>query len=211
MTKQERASEINRLLKLQFPNIEPPLHHKNGYELLMATILSAQTTDVRVNLVTPALFAKYPTVELLAKADVRDIAEIIKTIGFHNSKARFLKGAAEIIVNNFGGKVPDTMEDLITLPGVARKVASVVLWQWYHKNIGFTVDTHVIRLANWFGLTDSKDPKKIEKDLMKLFPQDEWGDVSLRLILLGRSQLPAKKPAYKGTVWEPLLVNIIDR
>lgn len=208
MTTQERANEINRLLKQQFPKIEPPLHHKNAYELLMATILSAQTTDVSVNKVTPALFAKYPTVEAMAETAVAEIAEIIKTIGFHNSKAKFLKGAAEIMMRDFNGKVPDTMEELITLPGVGRKVASVVLWQWFHKNIGFTVDTHVIRLANWFGLTDSKDPKKIEKDLMELFPQGEWGDVSLRLILLGRSQLPARNPQYKGTIWEPLLVGI---
>lgn len=208
MTIQERANEILRLLKKQFPHIEPPLHHSNVHELLFATILSAQTTDAAVNKVTPILFAKYPTIQAMADGEISEIAEILKTIGFHNSKAKFLKSSAQLLVTKFGGKVPDTMSELMELPGVARKVASVVLWQGFGKNDGFTVDTHVIRLANWFGLTESKDPKKIEQDLIKLFPREEWGDTSLRLILLGRSQLPAKKPAYIGTVWEPLLVNI---
>lgn len=208
MTTQQRADEILRLLKIQFPTFEIPLNHSNAHELLFATILSAQTTDVAVNKVTPILFAKYPTIEAMANADVSEISEILKTIGFHNSKAKFLKASAQLLINKFGAKVPDTMAELMELPGVARKVASVVLWQWFKKNDGFTVDTHVIRLSDWFGLTQHKDPKKIEKDLMKLFPQAEWGDTSLRLILLGRSQLPARSPRYKDTVWEALLVNL---
>lgn len=211
MTVQQRADKILELLKQEIPNPKPALKHSNAHELLFATILSAQTLDARVNLVTPTLFKKYPTIEDFAKAKVEDIAEIIKSIGFYNSKARFLKTSAQKIMQNFGGKVPDNIQDLTTLTGVARKTASVVLWQWFGKNEGFTVDTHVIRLSNWFGLTKSHDPKVIEQDLMKLFPREEWGNTSLRLILLGRSVLPARKPQYKGTVWEGLLVNIEDK
>lgn len=202
MDKQTKANEILKLLKQTFPTLEIPLHHRNSYELLIATILSAQTTDVSVNKVTPVLFAKYPTPQDLAQADVRDLENIIKTIGFHHIKSKNIKAAAQMIMQDFGGKVPETMEDLIKLPGVGRKVASVVLWHAFGKNIGFTVDTHVIRLSNWFGLTESKDPKKIEQDLMQLFPQEEWGDTSLRLILLGRTLLTARNPRYKGTLWE---------
>lgn len=205
---QARANKISELLKKKFPKPEIPLTHKSAFELLIATILSAQTTDASVNKVTPALFAKFPTPQALAKADIEDITSIIKTIGFYNSKAKYIKSTAQKIVDNFGGEVPDTMQDLITLSGVARKTASVVLWQWFGKNEGFTVDTHVIRLSNWFGLTKSQDPKVIEQDLMRLFPRDEWGATSLRMILLGRTQLMAKNPQYKNTEWEELLVNI---
>ncbi len=196
------------MLKQKYPKISIPLDHSSAHELLFATILSAQCTDVRVNQVTPRLFAKYKTIEDYAESDIEVLKEIIKSTGFYNNKAKNIKAAAIKILNDFDGKVPDTMEELTSLPGVARKTASVVLWQWFGKNEGFTVDTHVIRLSNWFGLSEGKNAVKIERDLIKLFPREEWGPSSLRMILLGRELLKARNPQYEGTEWEELLVNI---
>lgn len=181
-----RAQEILTILKAQFPHLVIPLDHRNGFELLIATILSAQTTDLKVNTVTPEIFKLYPTAADLAAADVADVARILKPLGLYNTKAKNITAAAKLIQSNFHGEVPDTLEGLMSLPGVARKVATVVLAQWFHRNEGFTVDTHVIRLSQKYGLTKFSDPKRIELDLMKLFPQDEWADTSLRLILHGR-------------------------
>lgn len=208
MVNKEKAKRLMQLLKKEFPKPAIPLDHSNAHELLFATILSAQCTDARVNLVTPQLFAKYKTIEDYAAADIEELKQIIRSTGFYNNKAKNIIAAAQKVRDDFGGKVPDNMEDMLTLPGVARKTASVVLWQWFGKNEGFTVDTHVIRLANWFGLTKEKDPVKIERDLMELFPREEWGPTSLRMILLGRKTLTARNPQYKGTVWEPFLSNL---
>lgn len=207
MTKQELAVKISNLLKAEFPNPQIPLHHSSAHELLFATILSAQCTDARVNLVTPTLFKRYLQVSDYAKADFQELKQIIRSTGFYNNKAKNIIATAQKILNDFGGEVPDNMTDLLKLPGVARKTATVVLWQWFGKNEGFTVDTHVIRLANWLGLTNHKDPVKIEQDLMQLFPQPEWGITSLRLILLGRTVLTAKQPKHVGTVWEKVVYN----
>lgn len=197
-----RNSKILALLKTQFPKVSCPLNHSSAHELLFATILSAQCTDARVNLVTPTLFAKYKTVQDFADADPDELKQIIRSTGFYNNKAKNIIAAAQKIITNFGGKVPDTMEELITLPGVARKTANVLLHQWFHQNVGITVDTHVIRVSKWLGLTKNTDPVKIEQDLMQQFPQEEWGDLSLRLIFLGRQILTARNPQYKGTEWE---------
>ncbi len=207
MTKQERADRISELLKKEFPKPAIPLNHSNAYELLFATILSAQCTDAKVNQITPVMFAKYKAVADYANANPEELKQIIRSSGFYNNKAKNIIGAAKMIVQDFHAKVPDNMSDLLKLPGVARKTASVLLWQWFGKNEGFTVDTHVIRLANWFGLTTHKDPVKIEQDLCKLFPREEWGATSLRLILLGRKTLMARNPQYKGTIWEKYLVS----
>jgi len=202
---QQKAALISRLLKVEFPILEIPLNHTNAFELLIATILSAQTTDVSVNKITPELFTKYPTPQALANADIEDLKRILRTIGFFNVKAKHIQNTAQLIVQNFDGQVPQTIPELITLPGVARKVATVVLWQWFGKNEGFTVDTHVLRLAKWLGLSKHTDPVKVEKDLMQLFPQSEWGETSLRLIFLGRSVLTARNPKLFATAWQKLV------
>lgn len=207
MNKKQKAQKIGLLLAEAYPNPSIPLQHRNAHELLIATMLSAQTTDKKVNEVTPALFYRYPTIKDFAEADLEELKGYIKQIGLYNTKAERIIKVAKIIGEDFNGVVPDNMEDLLKLPGVARKTASVVLWQWFGKEEGFTVDTHVIRLANWFGLTEYKDAKRIEKDLMELFPRNEWGITSLRMILLGREVLTARNPQYQGTVWEELTVS----
>jgi endonuclease-3 len=206
MTSQETATAILPLLKKEFPDPQPQLNHTNAYELLFAVILSAQCTDERVNKTTPALFARYPELKDYAEADLEELTGLLRSINFFNNKAKNIKAAAQKIITDFGGEVPGNMADLVTLPGVARKTANVVLHQWFEKNEGFVVDTHVIRLANWFGLTTHSDPVKIEKDLMEVFPQEEWGDTALRIVLLGRKTLTARNPQYKGTVWEKFIL-----
>jgi endonuclease III len=190
--RKQRATEILSILKDQFPILTIPLDHRNGFELLIATILSAQTTDLKVNTVTPELFARYPDAETLAAAQREDVAGILKPLGLYNTKARNIIAAAALVNTRFHGQVPDTLGGLMELPGVARKVATVVLAQWFKRNEGFTVDTHVIRLAQKYGLTEYSDPKRIEQDLMQLFPQDEWADTSLRLIFHGRNCCKAR-------------------
>jgi endonuclease-3 len=171
------------------------LHHEGAFELLVATILSAQTTDVGVNRVTPVLFAKYPTPDALAKAQPAVLEQIIKSTGYFRSKTRSLIGMANALVDNFGGKVPDTMEDLVTLPGVGRKTANVVLGSAFGKNVGIVVDTHVKRLSERLGLTKNTDPAKIEQDLMRQVPQKDWSLWSHLLIFHGRQVCFARKPA----------------
>jgi endonuclease-3 len=205
MDKQEKAAKVAALLKQKYPTLKQPLNHSNAHELLFATILSAQCTDVRVNQITPTLFTRYPLISDYAQCELAELKQIIRPLGFFNNKAKNIQGAAQKIISEFNGQVPDNMPDLLKLPGVARKTASVVLWQWYGKNEGFTVDTHVLRLSKWFGFTEHTDPVKVEQDLMQLFPQADWGDMSLRIILLGRELLTARNPQYKGTEWEEFL------
>lgn len=170
MTNKEKVLEIIKRLKKVYPNPRTALRFKNPFELLIATILSAQATDVSVNLATPALFKKYPKPEDLAKASAHDIDQSIKNINFHTGKARTIKAAAQMLVDKFNGNVPDNMGDLDSLPGVARKTANVVLSNAFDKNEGVVVDTHVMRLSRKLGLTDQKDPAKIEQDLMEIVP-----------------------------------------
>jgi endonuclease-3 len=190
----KHSKEILTILKKHYPNAQCALTHHNAWELLVATILSAQCTDVRVNLVTPVLFKKYPGPEQLAKADLEVIKKIIRTTGFYNNKAKSIKGAAQMVMQDFKGKVPDNMEDLVKLPGVARKTANVVLGVWFKKNEGVVVDTHVIRLAGRLGLTKNTQPEKIEWDLMVTYPQKEWERISTLLIHHGRKICNARKP-----------------
>lgn len=188
----QEVKKFMEILEKERPVVKIPLDHSNLHELLFATMLSAQATDVRVNVVTPALFKRFPKVEDYAAASVDEIREFIKSINFFNNKAKNIKAAAEMIVRDFGGKVPDTLEDLMKLPGVARKTANVVLGQGFHKEEGFVVDTHVIRLAQKYGFTKHKDPINIEKDMMAQFPQESWTDTSIRIILHGRTCCKAK-------------------
>lgn len=167
---------------------------KRPWTLLFAVILSAQCTDKRVNQVTPILFKKFPDLESYAVRPLEEIEQVIRSTGFFRSKAKSLKGSAQKIILDYGGVLPDTMEDLTALPGVGRKTANVILWNVFHKNIGFVVDTHVGRISYRVGLTLHKDPIKIEKDLMKKLPPDQWGVLSHRLVQFGRDTCTARNP-----------------
>jgi endonuclease-3 len=189
-----RATEIVQRLERVYPDAACALEHHNAFELLCATILSAQCTDARVNLVTPILFARYPTPEALARASQSSVEEIIRSTGFFRNKARSLIGMAQAIVANHGGRVPRTMEELRMLPGVGRKTANVVLGNAYGVSEGIAVDTHVARLSQLLGLTQQADPVKIERDLMSLFPRDKWALLSHLLIFHGRQVCIARRP-----------------
>ncbi|HAI10802.1 MAG TPA: endonuclease III [Phycisphaerales bacterium] len=194
----DRAARLYAQLEQLYPEAHCALDHRNAFELLVATILSAQCTDERVNMVTPALFKKYPTPQKMAKATQQKLEELVRTTGFYRNKAKNILGAATRIVEVFDGKVPNTMDDLLSLPGVARKTANVVLGNAFGINVGIVVDTHVGRLAWRMGLLrnarDTKDAVKIEKDLIPLFEQDNWTMLSHLLISHGRSLCKARKP-----------------
>jgi len=181
-----KANEIYDQLFKRYPDAHCALNYKTSLELLFATILSAQSTDIGVNKATPALFEAFPTVEDYAIATPEEIEPYISSIGLFRSKAKSLHTSAQMIVNEFGGKVPDNMNDLVKLRGVARKTANVVLGNAFNKNEGVVVDTHVGRLANRFRLSKESKPEKIEQDLMKLFPQDQWTMLSHLLVRHGR-------------------------
>lgn len=194
MTTSKRVQGILGGLAKAYPKAECALKHRNAWELLVATILSAQCTDARVNMVTPALFAKYPTPEAMARVGAEALEPEIRSTGFYRNKAKSIAGAAERIVTVYQGKVPDTMEDLLTLPGVARKTANVVLGVWFHKATGVVVDTHVDRVSHRLELTKNKAAEKIEQDLMRQIPQSEWIMFSHRVIAHGRQVCVARKP-----------------
>ncbi len=185
---------VAEILADERPEVPIPLDHRNAYELLAAVILSAQCTDARVNQVTPALFARYPTPADLAVAEQADVEEIIHSTGFFRAKAENLIGMAQALEERHGGEVPGTMEELVTLPGVGRKTASVILGQWFGVP-AIAVDTHVLRLSKRLGLTEHDDPVRVERDLMQVWPRDMWADTGLRLILHGRDTCPARRPA----------------
>ena len=192
MTREEKAKEIIKRLSKVYPHPKTALHHANALELLVATILSAQTTDKTVNFVTPELFKKYKTARDYANAPLEELDSMVKRVNFHNNKAKSIKAAATIIAEKYNGRVPDTMEELDALPGVARKTANVVLGNAFKKAEGVVVDTHVMRLSQRFGLTTQKTPEKIEEDLMKIIPKDKWIDFSHLLINFGRDYCPAR-------------------
>jgi endonuclease-3 len=189
-----RARKVLRGLKRAYPDAECALHHDGPFQLLAATILSAQCTDERVNMVTPALFEKFPTAETLAKGRIRDIERIVKSTGFFRAKAKSLKGMAQGLVADHGGEFPREVEDLVKLPGVGRKTANVVLGVCYGIASGVVVDTHVRRISNLLGLTTEDNPEKIEKDLMGLLPKKEWIAYSHRIIHHGRKICIARRP-----------------
>ncbi len=189
-----RAAKVYKQLEQLYPDAHCALDHGSPFQLLVATILSAQCTDVRVNLVTPALFKAYPTPRKMALAKITHLEELVKTTGFFRNKARNIQGAALAIVQDHEGNVPDTMEELLKLPGVARKTANVVLGNAFNKNIGVVVDTHVGRLSVRLGWTTETDPKKVERDLMALFPQKNWTMLSHLLIHHGRGPCRARNP-----------------
>ena len=193
-TREQRACEIMRRLGELYPEAHIALDYDTPWHLLVAVILSAQTTDVGVNKVTPPLFARFPGPDELAGADVDEVEAIVRPTGFFHNKTKSIMGAARMVVSEFGGRVPDTMEDLMRLPGVARKTANIVIANAYGKVEGIAVDTHVFRLAHRFGLSDEDDPNKVERDLCALLPRREWFGVNYRFIDHGRAVCTAKRP-----------------
>lgn len=192
-----RIETIWKILKAQYSKAHIMLLYANPWELLVAVILSAQCTDVRVNIVTATLFTKYKTLTDYAKANSKEFEQDIRSTGFYHNKAKHIIGAAGMVLNKFHGSVPNTMEELLTLPGVARKTANVVLWNAYHKNEGIAVDTHVLRLTERLHLVSPKaykNPVKTEQELMNIVPNSEWGNITYRLIDHGRAICQAKKP-----------------
>jgi endonuclease III len=204
------AEETIERLKSEYPGAKTALDWKNPLELLVATILSAQTTDVRVNAVTPTLFAKYPTAADYAAADPTELEEDIRPTGFFRNKAKSLRGMARALVNDHGGEVPRTMEDLVALPGVGRKTANVVLGNAFSIDEGVVVDTHVRRLSIRLGFTTHNDPEKIERDLMQTVPKRDWTVFSHLLILHGRSVCKARKPACEDCVVNDLCPSAFE-
>ncbi|WOB45586.1 endonuclease III [Thermoleptolyngbya oregonensis NK1-22] len=190
-----RALEILERLKRLYPNATCSLDYETPVQLLVATILSAQCTDERVNKVTPELFRRFPDAASMASADLAELEELVRSTGFYRNKAKNIQGACRKIVTDFGGQVPQTMEELLTLPGVARKTGNVVLAHAFGINAGVTVDTHVKRLSQRLGLTTHTEPVQIERDLMKLLPQPDWENWSIRLIYHGRAVCNARNPA----------------
>lgn len=206
-TAAERKARLDRILgelDRLYPNATCALHHSSAWELLVATILSAQCTDERVNKVTPGLFAKYPTIEDLANVSQDELANEIRSTGFFNNKAKSVRGAAQKILKDFGGEVPRNIEDLLTVPGAARKTSNVVLGVAFGIASGVVVDTHVQRITNRLDLTKEQDPVKIERDLVKLLPQARWIQFSHQVIHFGRGICVARKPRCGECPLEPI-------
>jgi endonuclease III len=200
----EEAAALGARLAELWPDAVVELDHRDAYQLLVATILAAQSTDKMINTVTPALFAKYPDAAALARADQAELEKMVRSTGYFRTKAKYLIEMARAVVERHGGPIPDTMEALCALPGVARKTANVVLGCALGKNEGFIVDTHVTRLAARLGLTQETDPVKIEQDLMALVPQDQWTHFANRLIWHGRRVCEAKHPKCEQCALAPL-------
>ena len=192
--KKQRALEILIRLKRLYPEAPCTLNYETPVQLLVATILSAQCTDERVNQVTPALFQQFPDAPALAEADLEELEKLIRSTGFYRNKAKNIKAACRLIVEKYKGQVPKLMEQLLELPGVARKTANVVLAHAYDIHMGVTVDTHVKRLSYRLGLTEHTDPIRIERDLILLLPQEDWENWSIRLVYHGRAVCKARKP-----------------
>jgi endonuclease-3 len=200
----ERIAAILVALAKTYPNVVCALNHTSAWELTVATILSAQCTDARVNLVTPALFKAFPTPKDMANASLPELEELIRTTGFFRNKAKSIQGAAKAVVEEFGNQVPQTMDEMLRLPGVARKTANVVLGSWYEIAVGVVVDTHVLRLSRRLELTKNTTPEKVEQDLMKIVPQPRWIDFSHELIHHGRQVCVARTPKCADCALETL-------
>jgi endonuclease III len=206
MTKNNRAKAILQVLQELYPEPKAELNYTHDYEFLFAVIMSAQTTDKQVNKLTDKLYLKYQSLDSFANSDLDQLILDMSSIGLFRAKAKNIKAAAKMLIDEFGSKVPDTIEEIIKIPGAARKTANVVTGDYFKKNYGIAVDTHVIRLSNNFGLTKHQDPLKIEQDLKKLFPKSQWANMSLRLILYGRYYYPAHKNNHEGPLSD-LVVN----
>ncbi|WP_441339442.1 endonuclease III [Oscillatoria sp. FACHB-1407] len=206
--KKHRALEILVRLKRLYPDATCSLNYETPVQLLVATILSAQCTDERVNMVTPELFRRFPDAAALASAELSEIETLVRSTGFYRNKAKNIQAACRMIVTEYGGEVPKLMEELLKLPGVARKTANVVLAHAYGINAGVTVDTHVKRLSNRLGLTEHDDPVRIERDLIELLPQPDWENWSIRLIYHGRAVCMARNPACERCLLADLCPSV---
>jgi endonuclease III len=206
----ERVAAILAALRKAYPDVVCALQHRNAWELTVATILSAQCTDVRVKIVTPELFKRFPTPKAMAAGSLPEIEELIRTTGFFRNKAKNIQGAARVVVEEFGGKVPETMDEILRLPGVARKTGNVVLGSWYKIPAGVVVDTHVLRLSKRLELTRETTPEKVERDLEKVIPKDRWIQFSHEMIHHGRAVCVARKPRCVDCTLEPLC-NAADK
>ena len=200
----ERIAAILKGLDEAYPDVECALHHTSPWELLVATILSAQCTDVRVNLATPALFKAFPTPKAMAAASLPELEELVRTTGFYRNKAKSIQGAGRVVTEEFSGEVPRTMEELLRVPGAARKTANVVLGSWYGIAVGVVVDTHVLRISRRLELTKETTPEKVERDLMRVIPQTKWIDYSHEIIFHGRQICIARKPKCADCTLERL-------
>jgi endonuclease III len=200
----EEIKKIIKRLRKEYPGSRVRLNHKSPFELLVSTMLAAQCTDNMVNKITPALFNKYKSPQAFSKAKLSELQKYIHSTGFYRNKAKNIIATAKKIIKDFNGKVPNTMEDLITLPGVARKTANIVLSASFNKAEGIAVDTHVKRLSNRLGLTKEKDPNKIEKDLLHIVPYKDWLDFNFLLVDHGRAICDAKKPLCKKCILKDL-------
>ncbi len=194
LAKKSRARSVIRQLKKIFPVAECALHHESAFQLLVATILSAQCTDERVNMATPELFRKYPDAAALKASTQKAVEKIVQPLGFFRNKAKNIRGMAAKLVDEFNGEIPQDIDKLVSLPGVGRKTASVVLGTWYGIPSGVVVDTHVRRISNLLGLTDSQNPEIIERHLMAIIPEKEWIEYSHRIIYHGRQTCIARRP-----------------
>lgn len=204
MGEKERASKVLSLLEKAYPQTDTVLEFRDSLELLVATILSAQCTDARVNMVTPHLFKKYKTAKDYANADVKTFEQEIHSTGFYHNKAKNIIGAAKMIVKDFNNKVPDNMDDLLRLPGIARKTANIILTYGFGKVVGIAVDTHVGRVSQRLGFSKNANPDKIEQDLLRLFPKEKWAEINSLLIDHGRAVCKAKKPLCEKCVIQKL-------
>ena len=200
----ERVAAILDALQKTYPKAKCALNHRRAWELLVATILSAQCTDVRVNLTTPALFAAFPTPKAMAAASLPELEELVRTTGFFRNKARSIQGAARMVTQEFGGEGPHTMQELLRIPGVARKTANVVLGSWFGIAVGVVVDTHVLRISRRLELTKETKPEKVEQDLIRVIPQAKWIDFSHEVIFHGRQVCYARKPRCADCTLERL-------
>lgn len=194
------GDEVVRKLDPLYPRIKTPLSHGDAFQLLIAVVLSAQTTDASVNRVVPALFARYPTPAAMARAPVRSLEKLVKSTGFFHVKARRIRDISRMVERDFSGRVPDTMEDLLKLPGVGRKTANIVLSAGFDQIEGIAVDTHVFRLSRRIGLTDKKTPERVEQDLMKITQRKDWARLTVLLILHGRTVCFARSPECERCV-----------
>ena len=208
--KRQRSLELLLRLKRLYPNATCTLTYQTPVQLLVATILSAQCTDARVNKVTPTLFQKFPDAVALANADIEELEKLVHSTGFYRNKAKNIQAACQMILDKFNAQVPKQMEQLLQLPGVARKTANVVLAHAYGIIVGVTVDTHVKRLSQRLGLTEHSDPIKIERDLMRLIPQPDWENWSIRLIYHGRAVCQAKNPACDKCLLANLCPAVVE-
>ncbi len=211
MVKNKNIDEIIRLLELEYPLAECTLDYNEGYQLLVSVRLAAQCTDARVNLVTPALFKAYPDVYSIAEASAEDIEPYIRSCGFFRAKANDIVAAARMIVSEYGGRVPDNMEDLLKLPGVGRKTANLILGDLYGIPGSVVVDTHCIRITNKLGLVDTKEPAKIESELREILPPDKSNDFCHRMVLHGRAVCNARKPNCDGCCIKHLCKTFTER